>query len=156
MCACVYMCVHSCIVEFSAYTRKTITPAPAVESIPYVKVDPLNNIDANSTEEMKTKLRAACRRDKSVYRAQKYCKEVKFGKYFCNKKWKCWVPTDIKSDGIKFCSGNVSHTCEISTRDRNFTINLVFQKNNTSGENGNMSIPQEIIKEKVAYHLLTK
>ena len=82
-------------------------------------------VNATSGDDIKAKLKKACRRDKTVYLAQKYCTKVKRGKYFCIKNWKCLKHKD-------FCTGCVKHQCEVYGQYENVTINLVLQKQNKS------------------------
>ena len=91
---------------------------------PVAAVDELC-VNATSGDDIKAKLKKACRRDKSVYLAQKYCTKVKRGKYFCIKNWKCLKYKD-------FCTGCVKHQCEVYGQYENVTIDLVLQKENKS------------------------
>lgn len=106
---------------------KIDAPVDSTIEKPYKPIYPVEKLCVNSTsgDEIKDKLKKACRRDKSVYMAQKYCTKVKKGKYFCIKNWKC-----LKYKN--FCTGCVKHQCEIYGQYQNVTINLVLEKQNKS------------------------
>lgn len=55
-------------------------------------------------EEIKEKLKQACRREEPVQIARKFCLEEKQGKYYCLKDGKCFG---------NLCKGCIKHECQI-------------------------------------------
>ena len=90
---------------------------------------------ANGTSKIDvlSKLKDLCYYSEYVKVARGYCHTKKKGKYYCNKKWKCFRKK-------QFCRGSVHHTCVYSKsedgtgKETNVTINILLEKQNKTKE----------------------
>ena len=117
-----------------------------IESLGEIREKPKQQklwVNATTPKEIKSKFKQLCRHSKYVRVASQYCKNVKGGKYYCTKKWRC-------RKNERFCGGWVSHHCEFQEKDyttgkdQNTTINILLeeQKNSSVGIGTKVNVNQ--------------